>query len=523
MLGNKPLPFHEAQRRVNDAYYSTRSAEAETPLDRIGFATPSHDPKYVEAHVKEFIEFARKRGGVLKVHEFGAADATFANGFLNYLRDNAPDVYNRVHYHAWDKSKQLLTAARRALSEHSNATISQGDVELSNFKSMHGTADWIFCHELFDDLPTRVVAKKKGEVKEVWLSPTTRGNATILEAQHHPLPDDEHRKRTERFMRKVPESMRTTIPLAGVKALHNIHALLKEGGIVRINDYGIINTGVFPTYAALSLKYPNAQAPYLQILKDGYVVVGAALTQRRAGEGVTAALSSRMQLTTLVNFPYLAEEAKSLGMRVRVEPTTNWVKRNLGQNYSFGAQHFAAASYRFAGEIQTELLPEAEGFLAGHGLFHPKGELRAEVMRIVKKEGDTPKAFMRAVEALNNHGINILVRFAPRKEPGEDYYVLDNLKEIIRNEFMAIHRTVQQKAQVVEGGAHVGNVSYQGETHRKKFEKEASELAELGFNTKDIAWYLFGEPHTHRFSSGLFRISMTAVKKRTTQVARSKR
>ncbi|MFH0970927.1 MAG: SAM-dependent methyltransferase, partial [Candidatus Micrarchaeota archaeon] len=151
--------FPEAQRRFNENYYGTREHDLADPQHRLGFATPSHDPGYIEAHAKEYIKYADGKKGELNVHEFGGADGIFAKGFMNYLETRAPDIYNRTHYNLWDKSKVLLKYAKKELEHHKKVKIWNHDVE--NLANLHfdNSADFIYCHELFDDLPTRIAVK----------------------------------------------------------------------------------------------------------------------------------------------------------------------------------------------------------------------------------------------------------------------------------------------------------------------------------------------------------------------------
>ncbi|MFH1750825.1 MAG: SAM-dependent methyltransferase [Candidatus Micrarchaeota archaeon] len=515
----RPLPFQRLQERMNSSYYSKREPSAATPEDRLGFGTPSHDLKYIEAHAREFIDYATRKTGELHVHEFGIADGTFAKGFLDYLRKHSPEVYSRTHYHAWDKAPALLKAAKKVLGDHEQAFVGEADVEKLGSEFNPNSADFVYCHELFDDLPTRIVSRKNDKIKELWFKPMELRMGEIrgisIEAIHRDLEFDEHVKHTRALMKRIPESIRVPIPLGATTALKNIHRILKSGGVLRAQDYGFLNYGILPSYARMSSG--TVGSPYGNMLKDGYAFVGTIINDRKDGRGGVGGNLDDMQASAMVNFPFLRREAKRMGMKVRAEPLTLWVERTLGRGHAFGSYHGVGLAYKVRGlsesSYEKSLPPQAFSLIGEHPALKENSPLLKGILRIIDEEGDTSLALQKSLNHLEENGIKLKFDNLPPKKPNETKYVISAIANFIVKHLAGTNGLVARikaKAEIVDPTASIGKID---SSHERKFQKEIGELEALGFGKRSIRWVLFQQPYSHRVSGALARVSFTAIKR----------
>ncbi len=111
----------------------------------------------------------------LIVHEWGPGNGNLAACFLSHLRriDAQGMVYPRVRYVLVDREPSVLEAALAnpdlaAHREHVDTL--RGSVE-QLAEVADGTVDRIICTELWNDLPTKLVAKNAGEIEEEYMRP----------------------------------------------------------------------------------------------------------------------------------------------------------------------------------------------------------------------------------------------------------------------------------------------------------------------------------------------------------------
>jgi hypothetical protein len=112
---------------------------------------------------------------LLTVLELGPGNGNLAACFLNHLKtiDQQGQVYPRLRYLMVDWEQSVLD---RAL-EHSDLGMHRTRVDshcgaIERIEGVtDGTVDRIFCNELWNDLPTKLLAKHEGEVEEEYIRP----------------------------------------------------------------------------------------------------------------------------------------------------------------------------------------------------------------------------------------------------------------------------------------------------------------------------------------------------------------
>jgi len=111
----------------------------------------------------------------LIIHEWGPGNGNLAACFLSHLRsiDKSGAVYPRVRYVLVDWQQPVLDAAMAHpdLATHRERVSTLcGSVEHLAAVA-DGTVDRIICNELWNDLPTKLMAKSAGEIEEEYLRP----------------------------------------------------------------------------------------------------------------------------------------------------------------------------------------------------------------------------------------------------------------------------------------------------------------------------------------------------------------
>ncbi len=111
----------------------------------------------------------------LTIMEWGPGNGNLAACFLNHLKslDKEGAVYPRVRYVLVDRQQPVLDAA----VAHPDLTAHRERVETlcGSVESLDavadGTVDRIICNELWNDLPTKLMAKNAGDIEEEFLRP----------------------------------------------------------------------------------------------------------------------------------------------------------------------------------------------------------------------------------------------------------------------------------------------------------------------------------------------------------------
>ena len=337
-------PVDEWQAHINSIFYGLRGGRLREFYQTFSAA----DYRLAHALAADYYDRVQKRDkakrkqaetnaptGRLIIHEWGCGHGNLAACFLTHLKalDRDGLVYPRVRYVLVDKQEAGLHAARAHpdLDPHKDhVEILCADVEqLAAIQD--GTVDRIFCNELWNDLPTKLMLRKGGEVEEEFLRPN------LTEARHAEIADwsgfvqafDEknvqalsgyptflediiwekeyrksewkaipYRKTITEFLKRIDEQVLVPVNLG-------VFASIKEAKRVLAED-------------AIGLSSFDAGTADLAVLNDPekpcYGQFGG-------------------QYSFMVNFALIEMVAKHLGMTVsEVEPQKEYVGRSTGTN-----------------------------------------------------------------------------------------------------------------------------------------------------------------------------------------------
>jgi SAM-dependent methyltransferase len=167
-------PVDEWQAHLNAVFYGLRG-------NRVGDycqTLASADYRLAHALAVDFYEAYGTHKDLppaLVVHEWGCGNGNLAACFLSHLKTLDRDglLYPRVTYVVVDNNEETLRAALAHADlqpHHSRVTSLLADVQnLAEVKEQ--TVHWIHCNELWNDLPTKVMLRKEGEIVEEQIRP----------------------------------------------------------------------------------------------------------------------------------------------------------------------------------------------------------------------------------------------------------------------------------------------------------------------------------------------------------------
>ncbi len=175
----KPLDLWQAH--INELFYRLRGNQ----LRRYYQTFASADYRLAHALAADYYERAIKRERVrtcpspppspLTILELGPGNGNLAACFLSHLKKLDKDglVYPRVRYVLVHTHAGTLDQARA----HPDLAAHDGHVEtlcerVEHLRSVQdGTVDRVICNELWNDLPTKLMVRKDGEIEEEHLRP----------------------------------------------------------------------------------------------------------------------------------------------------------------------------------------------------------------------------------------------------------------------------------------------------------------------------------------------------------------
>ena len=181
-------PLDQWQTHLNQLFYGLRGDKLRSYYQTYASA----DFRLAHALAADYYERVAKRdkGGPLRpspaeritgdesrlmVLELGAGNGNLAACFLSHLKtlDTQGTIYPRVRYVMVDWQQTVLDGALA----HPELTMHREHVETHQGSVEHlagiadASVDRIFCNELWNDLPTKLLAKHGGEVEEEYLRP----------------------------------------------------------------------------------------------------------------------------------------------------------------------------------------------------------------------------------------------------------------------------------------------------------------------------------------------------------------
>ena len=179
--GYKPLD--QWQAHINELFYRLRGNQ----LGHYYRTFASADYRLAHALAADYYEKVVKREALrvkrapspdasrLTIMEWGCGNGNLAACFLSHLKqlDQAGVVYPRVRYVLVDSHPETLDTARAhpdlAAHEGHIETLCASVEQLGSIRD--GTVDRVMCNELWNDLPTKLMVWKEGEIEEEHLRP----------------------------------------------------------------------------------------------------------------------------------------------------------------------------------------------------------------------------------------------------------------------------------------------------------------------------------------------------------------
>ena len=183
-------PVDEWQAHINDIFYGLRGGR----LREFSQTFAAADYRMAHALAADYFDRVVKRekvrhsgsntnlGASLVIHEWGCGNGNLAACFLTHLKmiDKENQVYPRVRYVLVDAQEATLHAAmaHQDLAQHKDR-IESLSARVQDLAAVEdGSVDRIICNELWNDLPTKLMLRKDGDVEEEFLRPN------LSEARH---------------------------------------------------------------------------------------------------------------------------------------------------------------------------------------------------------------------------------------------------------------------------------------------------------------------------------------------------
>lgn len=271
----------------------------------------------------------------LVIHEWGPGNGNLAACFLSHLKtlDKQGTVYPRVRYVLVDWEQSVLEGALA----HPDLALHRDRVETRCGSVEHlagvadGTVDRIICNELWNDLPTKLLAKNAGDIEEEYLRPN------LSEVLHAKIQDWSTFVRA--FAAKDVETLKTFPPFLDdlvwekeyrkvewkdVPYRKTITEFLKS-----LDEHVLVpvNLGAFATIKeAKRLLAPDAV---------GFSAFDAGTADMKVLNDPEKPCYGQFggQYSFMINFALVEAVAKHLGMgQVTLEPQREFVGRSLNTN-----------------------------------------------------------------------------------------------------------------------------------------------------------------------------------------------
>lgn len=185
-------PVDHWQAHINALFHALRGEQAQDFFQTFASA----DYRLAHALAADYVERVRaresgasadRRAQPLVVHEWGCGHGNLAACFLSHVKtlDTAGAIYPRLRYVLVDARAEALAAAlaHPDLAAHRDRvdTLCASVTDLASVES--GSVDRIICNELWNELPTKLVAKNRGDVEEEQVRPN------LSEARHARIGD----------------------------------------------------------------------------------------------------------------------------------------------------------------------------------------------------------------------------------------------------------------------------------------------------------------------------------------------
>ncbi|MFH1285141.1 MAG: SAM-dependent methyltransferase [Candidatus Micrarchaeota archaeon] len=323
------LPFNELQRKANARYYKKKGSaiyEDFSTFAKSGTLSRANSLEF-HAHISA-LERAEGEQSELRICEFGIGDGSFCKSFLSELskldKKHKTDYSKRVHYSLFDISPKMLASAKKTLSSFSNLEFIEADAcePIPYFKKAH----YVRMNELYTDLPTRILARKGESLCEVLYE--MHGNQ--LQTSLKPISKlGEEEKLALLFLQRLPELY--FIPFNNSAAAHVLQ--LAKICSSKLNSYA-------------------------DIFDYGFISAEEILEMPREMWNSSIVREYGTQLTTDLNFPYLASFARAGSFEVEFETQRAYVERILGKKLQASEKKNALAYTK-----KTRAFEESDDFV----------------------------------------------------------------------------------------------------------------------------------------------------------------
>lgn len=246
------------------------------------FTSPTVGPLYGRTLARQIAEMAQFLHGEFHIVEVGSGEGHLAGDILAALREEASDVYRRLHYLSVEVNPFMLEAQRQRLKAF------EGKISWPRWDEIGEVRGCILCNELLDALPVHRV-RVEGGLKEIRVGLEGEGFCDVLV---EPTPE------VEGYFRWLglfpPEGCEGEAGLSALEFLQGAAERLSEGFLFII-DYG------HEAEVLLSERFPK----------------GTVATYRRHRVGDDPYKDPGLQdITAHVNFTALLKRGRELGFTV---------------------------------------------------------------------------------------------------------------------------------------------------------------------------------------------------------------
>src|SRR5438132_329651 len=326
-------PVDDWQAHINAIFYGLRGGQVRDYYQTMASA----DYRLAHALAVDFHDHTTKQPNLpptLVIQEWGCGNGNLAACFLTHLKvlDSNGAIYRKTRYVLVDANRDALQTAKAhpdLQSHREQVTILQADAQdLPGVKDR--SVHWIHCNELWNELRTKVILRKEGEIIEEQVRPNLsdaktkefddwsaflrafeakdiaalKGGPSFLDEiiwEKDYLPTDwkrvQYRKTLTDFMKQIDELVIVPANFGAFATMKEAMRLLAPGGRFTSLDAGTPDRAV--------LSSPD---------KPCYGLYGG-------------------QYSFIVNFALCDEVARHLGIKeIAIEPQQEFVSRMLGVN-----------------------------------------------------------------------------------------------------------------------------------------------------------------------------------------------
>ncbi|MBI5159765.1 SAM-dependent methyltransferase [Candidatus Micrarchaeota archaeon] len=364
------VSFFQLQKQANEEYYSRKGINL---YEDFG-TTVSKSSKVSVAQALEFyarlakLEREGRLPSEINVHEYGIGNGAFAAFFLETMKKldekNSTRYYEKIMYVLGDISKKLLEDVRKRKEVNAHAKVIEFiELDATNPPFNKKNVLYMRSSEVWDDLPTILLVKKKNEVLEAL---TLMKNEQEVEMKIQMQKTDAWKqhgfeKEITEMMKAMPEEYAIPVSVGAAQSLEKCSQIMdfERGAVLDVIDYG----------------FTNAEE-----------ITGE--PEEMWNEFVVRVYGT--QLTVDVNFLFLEKVAENLRLQAKTLQTTEYLENVLSEKIfpvTLGTGKKAYVGY-LTGKEMAERKSELKK--SGYSKEFIKGKIREDdgyrAMRIMKRK-----------------------------------------------------------------------------------------------------------------------------------------